>query len=214
MRREKSAHLDLGLKSILSKPQYYNIFSGLIGKKSNNIRFVQQYIKPFPGCKILDIGCGTSNILSYLPDSIGEYNGFDMNQSYIDYSMERWKEKNNCSFFCDRVSNASITKKGYYDIILAIGILHHLSDTEARDLLSIAHQALNNNGSLITYDNVYIDNQNRFAKWLISKDRGQAVRTVQGYKQLIGDQFSDIDEIILHDTLKVPYTIYLTRCSK
>jgi 2-polyprenyl-3-methyl-5-hydroxy-6-metoxy-1,4-benzoquinol methylase len=214
MAKNEIAHFDTGLKSILSSPLFYNIFIKIIGKKGKFAEFVTNVVRPFSGCKILDIGCGTGHIITYLPDSIGEYVGFDMNNSYIEHAKKQWKDRGNCSFYCEKVSSASISKVEHFDIVLAIGILHHLSDNEAADLLEIANQVLKPKGILITWDNVYIDNQHWFAKWFISKDRGQAVRTVNGYKQLVSPYFSNIEGELLHDTLKVPYTIFNMKCTK
>lgn len=214
MRRQAPFHTEKGLLAFLSKPRIYNLFGNIIGKKRSRIRFVQKWIKPFPGCRILDIGCGTSAILSSIPNSIGEYNGFDMNPSYIEFAKKRWKDRANCRFFCQKVEEATISETEYYHIVLAVGILHHLSDSDAGVLFNIANQALKVNGVLITYDNVHVENQHWFAKWFISRDRGSAVRTVDGYKRLAAQYFVDIEGDVLHDTLKVPYTIFTMRCIK
>jgi 2-polyprenyl-3-methyl-5-hydroxy-6-metoxy-1,4-benzoquinol methylase len=214
MAKNENAHYDSGLKSILSNPTLYKVFIKLIEKKGKFSEFVTNVIRPFSGCKILDIGCGTGHIISYLPSTIGEYVGFDMNQSYIEDAKKRWKGHENFHFFCEKVSSATITEVEHYDIVLAIGILHHLTDNEAADLLKISHQVLKPKGVLVTWDNVYIDNQHWFAKWFISKDRGQAVRTVDGYEQLVSPYFSNIRGELVHDTLKVPYTIFNMKCTK
>jgi len=214
MKMVDDAHSDKGLKAVLSLPQIYNLFSMITGNKSSLIRLGKDFVNPFPGCRILDIGCGTGTILSSFPNYIGEYNGFDMNESYIEFAKKRWKGNDKYRFFCERVSEATIKEKGHYDIVLATGILHHLNDREADDLLKIAHQSLKRNGVLITYDNVYVENQHWFAKWLISKDRGQSVRTVDGYNKLITRHFKTFDGDVVHDALNVPYTIYQTRCIK
>jgi cyclopropane fatty-acyl-phospholipid synthase-like methyltransferase len=137
-----------------------------------------------------------------------------MNNSYIEHAKKQWKDRGNCNFYCEKVSNASITEVDHFDIVIAVGILHHLSDNEAADLIEIAHQVLKPEGALITWDNVYIDNQHWLAKWFISKDRGQSVRTVNGYKQLALPRFSKIEGKLLHNTLKVPYTIFCMKCIK
>ena len=184
MKSKKPSYPENRLSALLSRPWAYNLFRTIISKKHNQSRLVQKYVRPFPGCRVLDIGCGTASILSYLPDTIGEYTGVDMNPLYIDFARKRWKDRTNCRFFCQKVEDTAILQTGYYDIILAIGILHHLDDHEAVRLFDIAHHALRLNGAMITYDNVYLENQHWFARWFISKDRGKAVRTIEGYKRL------------------------------
>ena len=214
MQTEEPGHSDNGVSAILAKPWVYNLFGHLVARKRTRPRLVQRYVRPFPGCRILEIGCGTASILSHLPNSIGEYAGFDMNPSYIEYAKKHWRDRANCRFFCQKVEDAAILETGYYDIILALGIVHHLSDNQAKSMFSLAYQALKPNGALITYDNVYVENQHWFAKWFISKDRGRAVRTVEGYTRLAGHYFVDIECDILRDTLRIPYTIFIMRCIK
>lgn len=214
MKNEESSHRETGLSAILSKPWVYDLFTRLVGKERSRVKLVQDYVRPFPGCRILEIGCGTARLLSYLPNSIAEYTGFDMNPLYIESAKERWKRRANCRFFCQKVEDAATLKPGHYDIVLAVGIVHHLNDNEAAYLFNIAYHALKLNGALITYDNVYIENQNWFAKWLISRDRGRSVRTIEDYKRLAVQYFVDIESNILHDTLRIPYTIFIMRCIK
>ena len=211
---EESSHRETGLAAVLSKPWVYDLFTSLLGRERSQVKLVQDYVRPSPACRILEIGCGTGRILSYLPDSIADYTGFDLNPLYIESAKKRWKHRINCRFFCQKVEDAGTCQQGRYDIVLALGIVHHLNDSEADYLFDIAYQSLKLNGALITYDNVYIENQNRFAKWLISKDRGRAVRNIDGYKRLAAQHFGDIEGDILHDTLRIPYTIFVMRCVK
>jgi len=209
----KTSHSDKGLLNLLTKAWMYEAFKKTLCHRQTMRRHVQNHIRPFSGCRALDIGCGIGDILSYLPDSIGAYSGFDMNQNYIDLAKLRWVNKKNCDFFCQKVDEMTISEKGSYDIVIATGILHHLSDQEALKLFDLASQALKPGGKLVTYDNVYVEGQHWFARWLNSKDRGKAVRTIEGYKNLAFQVFSEIKGSLLHDTLRVPYTIFVMTCS-
>ncbi len=214
METEKPGHREKGLSKILSKPWAYYLFDNLVMKKQARSKLVQKYVRPLPGYRILEVGSGVSSILSYLPDTIGEYTGFDMNPLYIEYAKKRWQDRANCRFFCQKVEDAATLEKGYFDVVLALGIVHHLSDNEATHLFNTAHHALKPNGALITYDNVYVENQNWLAKWFISRDRGRAVQTVEGYTRLASRHFVDIEGDIYHDMLRIPYTILIMRCIK
>ena len=59
-----------GIRSILSVPLIYDTYQKLIGSTARDRRYVQEFIIPFHGAKILDIGCGTCSILEHLPKNI------------------------------------------------------------------------------------------------------------------------------------------------
>jgi len=206
-----ASHHDGGLHRLLNKAGIYDTVQRLLLRRGTRERYVREFVRPFPGCRILDIGCGPADILGYLPNSIGEYAGFDMNPGYIDAAQRRWGSRG--TFRCEKVGDAAPVSR-VYDIVLANGILHHLDDAEAGRLVAIAHDALRSGGCLVTYDNVYIEHQNPLARWLIDRDRGRAVRTREAYEGIARACFSRIESAILHDTLKVPYTIFVMRCTK
>lgn len=214
MENGEKAHLEKGLGRVLRKAWAYRLFQNAVMRKDSKMRFVKEYMKPYPGCRILDIGCGPADIISYLPESISEYTGFDMNYAYIESAKLHWKDRTKFKFFCQKVEDITLLQTGYYDIVLAVGVVHHLDDSEALRLFDIAYKALCNGGVLITHDIVYVENQNWAIKWLISKDRGNAVRTVEGYKSLAKDYFTDIEGAVLRDTHRIPYTTFMMRCHK
>ena len=73
----------LDIRFILANPLVYRLFSTMVGQGSARKIYVSDYIKPQPGDRILDIGCGPGDIVEYLPDN-AEYLGFDMSPIYID----------------------------------------------------------------------------------------------------------------------------------
>ncbi len=192
----------LQLRSVLSIPFMYDLFGWLIGGNSSRATFVKQYVHPNKGDRVLDIGCGPGSIIPFLP--IGtEYVGFDASQKYIDFAKKHFDGKG--TFICEQVSCASITQQSF-DIVLAMGILHHLDDVEALSLFKLAKSALKSNGKLVTIDPVYTDNQPKLAKWIISKDRGDYVRNERDYSLLANQVFLDNHIEIRHDLLRIPYS--------
>jgi hypothetical protein len=97
---------------------------------------------------------------------------------------------------------------------MAISVLHHLNDDEAKYLFKSAHRNLKESAVLITFDNVYIPNQSATARYIISKDRGQHVRKPGEYEELARECFSIIETTTLTNMLRIPYTHFIMRCTK
>jgi cyclopropane fatty-acyl-phospholipid synthase-like methyltransferase len=191
---------------------YYSLFGKLIGGPYSDTTLVKEYIRPKAGDQLLDIGCGrTSGILHYLPKNV-EYTGFDASHQYIETAQKRYG--NRATFICEQVNTTNLKEHSHFDIVLAIGVLHHLDDVEALQLFKIAHAALKNGGRLITMDGVFMEKQSPIARWIISKDRGQNVRTQEGYLELASQVFSNISTDIRHDMLRIPYTHFILECTK
>lgn len=211
--------INRGVRSLLSSPFVYDLFTKLIGETSYRRTLVEQYICPQEYDRILDIGCGTGKIVQYLPNV--DYLGFDASQEYIKAAQaEFYKESKaptlnrQVKFICQEVSANDIKDEPFFDIALALGILHHLNDAEVLQLFNTAICSLKPGGKLITIDGVYVSNQSPIARWIISKDRGQNVRTEEAYLALASQVFSKITTSIRYDLLRIPYTHIILNCTK
>ncbi len=159
------------IRSVLALPQAYQLFFNVIGAPERSRILVREYIRPKPGDRILEIGCGPGTIIPYLPAA--EYVGFDASSEYIEQARKRFPE---AKFVCDRVSQFTLPQGDPFDIVLALGILHHLDNEEALQLFRIAHQALKPGGKLVTLDGVWTPDQSSTARYIQGHDRGQFIR--------------------------------------
>src|SRR5579864_5165975 len=205
------------ITSVLARPWAYQLFFNVIGAPERSRILVREYIGPRPGDRILEIGCGPGTIVPYLPDS--EYVGFDLSEEYIEQARRKFsdahapqKHNPSATFFCERVSQYTLPQRSYFDVVLALGILHHLNDSEALQLFAVAHEALKPGGKLITLDGVWTNDQSSAARYLLAHYRGQFVRTQEQYVDLASKAFSKITPNIRHDLLRIPYTHIILEC--
>jgi len=196
------------IRSFLSIPVIYQLWGNAVGGSASVKTLVGEYIRPKQDDRILEIGCGPGTIVSYLPQS--GYLGFDLSAEYIDQARKRFPS---AQFVCERVSKFLLVDAHSFDLVLAIGIVHHLDDAEAHQLFEIAHHALKPGGRLVTIDGVFTKGQNPAARWLLKRDRGEHVRSETEYLKIASKVFDDVIPIIRHDLLRIPYSHLILQCS-
>jgi SAM-dependent methyltransferase len=197
-----------GLRAVLTSAAAYNVFQHLMGADRGRREFVRCYVRPKSGQWVLDIGCGTADLLAYLPDV--HYYGFDSSQKYIDAARQRFGSR--AVLACTRVSESALEGIPKVDLALAIGVVHHLGNDEAVNLFQLANSALKRGGRLVTLDCCFVPGQSRIARFLIAHDRGQNVRDEQGYKSLAEGVFPTVKTYIRHDMARFPYTHLIMEC--
>lgn len=178
--------------------------------KNGRANISSRYIKAQIGNRVLDIGCGTAEIRKFLPAV--EYFGFDSNSRYIKTAQKRFRNVPGCKFLCTTLDQAILSSLPKFDIVLALGVLHHLDDNSVIRLANLAKRALNVKGRLILVDPCFVENQSLIARFLARLDRGQHVRDVNGYRNLMRTTFEIISTEIRHDLIKVPYTHLIMEC--
>ena len=197
------------IRAVLDLPRVYQAWTNLIGIGEYSRVLVQEYIRPKPTDSILEIGCGPGTIIPYLPTT--SYVGFDADPKYIGLAQKRFP---NLRFVCERVSQYTLPERDCFDIVLALGVIHHLDDAEAVQLFQVAFDALKPGGRLVTHDGVWIDGQSGIAKYLLARDRGEFVRAEKEYLALASQVFATVTHSIRHDLLRIPYTHILLECTR
>jgi len=193
----------------------YNLFQSTVGSTNARRYFVNHFAKLPDAARVLDIGCGPGTLIPFLPRHIAQYVGFDPNPRYIELAKDRFGS-DTYSFFKADCSNARdwlAERSCRFDAILAAGVLHHLDDSEVRDLLDLAVTYCDSAGFFASFDNARIAHENPVAAALIRVDRGEHVRTPGEYETLLRTQFSSIESEVRRDLLRVPYTLVFFRAT-
>jgi len=197
------------IRPVLNRPEFYELFHRILGADRRSRILINEYMKPKEGDRILDVGCGPGNFVPYLPEC--RYLGIDANSAYIDTARGRYGTHGK-QFICDTVSYQSVHDLGEFDLVLAIGLLHHLEDDEAHDLFRMGHNALRAGGRMVTVDGCYVPGQSPVARYLLSRDRGQFVRTKEAYLNLASRCFEEIHPSLRDDLLRIPHTTLILEC--
>lgn len=199
------SQIETGLRGLLALPIVYRLHNLIMGKSKINQTIINDFVKPKLGDKILDIGCGEADILNFLPEV--DYIGIDGNEKYIEYAKKIFKNRG--KFQCALVDKHNLEGQGTFDFMFAFGLIHHLEDEDVIKLYQLAKLALKKGGKLVTFDGVYTEDQSKFSKWLVSKDRGQCVRDIEGYSSLAKKEFSNFKYTINHDLYRIPYSLII-----
>lgn len=194
-------------RKLLGFAGVYKFAMNSLGGRSAQQLHVLKHIRPKPGDRIMDIGCGPATILGFLPDV--EYVGVDIDPNYIADARASYGKRG--TFICKNVSDLEIDEFNNFDIILATGLLHHLNDDEVRHFLRVAKQFLNpGHGRVITYDGCFLKSgQHPIDRWMLKNDRGQFVRNESQYTDLSRDFFPCIRTHLRSDLLRIPYTLLI-----
>jgi SAM-dependent methyltransferase len=197
-----SGQVTTGVRSVLSVPAVYGLWSRLLGGARARSVIVREYITGLQVARVLDLGCGTGDMLEHLPAV--NYVGIDISPQYIARARARFANRD-AEF---HVGDATAVPDGLgdFDLALATGVLHHLDDAQALQLLRGAASALRPTGRFLAVEPTFTIGQNRFARALIARDRGRYVRTPEQYAALAESAFPWSRTSARQDLLRVPYT--------
>lgn len=205
------AQITSGVRRLLSSPVVYDTFQALLGGDAARREISELYFKSKPGHAVVDVGCGTAEILNFLPAGIAYY-GFDLENSYIESARARFGDRGH--FYCQDVTLLEEGAIPPCDLAISFGVLHHLDDEGAKSLILSLYSRLAPGGRLVTIDPAFEPNQSFFAREMIKRDRGQNVRSGEAYMALVEAPFSEKRLTIRHDLLRIPYTHAIMECTK
>ncbi|HEU0273292.1 MAG TPA: class I SAM-dependent methyltransferase [Candidatus Udaeobacter sp.] len=203
--------LDSGVRFWLKIPFFYNLFQGAIGGNALRRSFIENHVRAKAGDKVIDIGCGPAEILRWLPDV--DYLGFDVNPACI-ATADGTHTGKGTFVVGDTTALWDDSRFKDADIVIGLGILHHLEDDEAEHCIRFAHRALKPGGRFMCFDACWVPNQKFLSRYIMSTDRGQNIRTEQMYRQLAGSVFTKVETWVDAKALRIPYVMIFLECHK
>jgi SAM-dependent methyltransferase len=186
---------------LVTVPSVYKGLMAALGAERAKARLAGDLYRVSAGAKVLDVGCGPASIFPYLPKV--DYTGMDLNPKHIAYAISRYGS--NGRFLVGDASRELQDEVGTFDLVIASALLHHLDDDRARTMLDRLCQLTKSGGRIVTFDNVWLREQNPVA-WTLNKlDSGLNVRFEAGYRSLVAGLPVTVEGKIYRDLLRIPY---------
>jgi SAM-dependent methyltransferase len=191
------------IDKIMDVPIVYKAFQNSVSssKSRDHIQRVIQGEKKIEN--ILDFGCGNGNYSQLFQDS--NYLGIEPLSACVQMADARFSNAKTRFVVGDENSLSDIGT-GTLDLVIAIGVLHHMEDSKAEFMSTQILRILKDGGRFYTIDPVYFSGQKFLAKFVISLDRGKNVRKMEDYLNLMKSySYKTVNTKIYTDLIRIPY---------
>lgn len=188
---------------ILRYPQAYKYFQICYGMSKLRRILLTEYIAPEKGDKILDIGCGTADILDNFQTGI-EYTGIDINERYLAYDKKHYVNRPQTAFINADVKAFLEKTDLKYDFILFLGSSQNFDDAMLEFCYGKCYEILNKGGKLVIVDGVYTEDTNAIERFLMKNNRGPHIRVLEGWKDLVSRCFTNVSYSVRKDLEHFP----------
>lgn len=196
---------ETGLRKALSSGRIYSWFQSAVGAGRTRRWLATNVWKCTGDETVVDIGCGTGDMLEQLPPGI-RYVGIDISEAYVERARERFGERGR---FLVGTAETMLERAGELigaDLVVCNGLLHHLDDREVMSVLQLAAAVLRPNGRFVAFEPTYLQHQPLLGRWIMGQDRGRNIRTDAEWRALVLRVFPDATARILTGLLRLPYT--------
>jgi len=168
-------------EKVMDVPIVYQTFQNFVYTAKSQ-ETIDNLLSSAKNDSVLDFGCGTGVYCEKFIDS--SYIGIDPLDSCIARAKSKYGETQSRKFLVGDETILSNFDDHKFDLILAMGVLHHMEDRKASLFLSEATRLLKSNGVLVCLEPLYFEGQSRISRFMVSQDRGKYARNELEYKGL------------------------------
>jgi SAM-dependent methyltransferase len=199
-------------RKALEVPSVYNFFQRAVGAHRPRRRFFEEHIAPLAPARVLEVGCGPGTNCEWMPKDI-EYVGCDLSASYVAHARERYGDR--YEFHSAPVGELAALGLKPFKVIIAVALLHHLTDDEVLTLCREVAMLLEPGGTFMTGDPCFTNEQGRWERFITSRDRGRYVRYPEQYRALLLKAFPEVGmEVKASKGMLIPNTGVLLKARK
>lgn len=180
-------------RKVLEYAPIYNLFQRAVRADKPRRAFIAEHIAPLGRARVLEVGCGPATNCAWMPREI-EYVGCDHNEAYIAYARNRYGDR--AEFYSAPVGQLRELGLKPFKAVIALALLHHLSDAEVLTLCDEVLPLLETGGCLITGDPCFVAGMKRLERFITSCDRGHYVRYPEQYRELLARRFPVVDMVV------------------
>ena len=186
----------------MDNPLVYRLFQKSIITPRLETLINQELIRPDLAKRVIDFGCGVGHHSQLF--SHADYLGIEPLESCVARANSLYKAPS-ISFRVGDEHSLKNYPDHNFDLVFAIGVLHHISDESAKLFISEAARLLSPGGRIVTLDPIFHPGQRALARLVIKQDRGKHVRTEEQYSALFSGSFEELRKNIYTNLIRIPY---------
>lgn len=172
------------LVNILEQPGFFYTLQGLFIRSYRKFEEVlrQEEFVSLPG-RCLDLGCGVGRLASLFPPAI--YVGVDIDEDYIRFAKQRFARP-----FLVADARHLCFAEGSFSKVYIAAVIHHLSDADIVDVNKEIQRVISPGGRVLVIDAIPPRSRiNLLGELLRRLDRGEYIRSMEGYRKILGRDF-------------------------
>jgi len=194
------------VERISDHPVLFIFCRGLLENDFKAIRAViRRDLRVGQGLRTLDLGCGPGAFADLFDGD--DYVGVDLNARYIDHGRRHCKG----AFLVSDARKVDLPD-GRFDQVLIFGLLHHLSDPDARAVLAEARRLLVPGGRILAIEDIpAISKLNLIGHLIHNIENGEYIRPPDDYRRLYAEKASIEREEVLQSGICDYYAAVLVK---